>query len=92
MEAVRAAGATTVPAPLSADASDESSGGLATISWFLIPTFAAAALLLSLAAMPPAWTIRAGFPARLVNRREDLAMFGGIILLQSGILALLASI
>jgi hypothetical protein len=77
--------------PLSANASDDDSGGLGAMSWFLIPTFAAAALLLSLAAMPPALTVRVGFPTRLVNRREDLAMFGGIILLESVLLAILAS-
>jgi hypothetical protein len=55
----------------------------------LVLAFGLSALLLCLAAIPPAWSRPFGFSARLVNARGALAVAGVIVLLDSAALALL---
>lgn len=50
------------------------------------------ALLLTLAAIPPAWSIRFGFSARLGDVRGGLALAGAIILIECGFVALLLAL
>jgi hypothetical protein len=59
-------------------------------SWLLILSFGASVLLLALAAVPPAWTLRfPGYSARLVDARDIMMMAGGILLVESGVIALM---
>jgi hypothetical protein len=55
----------------------------------LIGSFGASALLFALAAVPPAWGGRFGFPARLIDFRTGLALAGGIALIESLLVAVL---
>jgi hypothetical protein len=77
--------------PLSSRDAEEESGPLSAISPLLIFAFAASALLLTLAAMPSAWSVRYGFSARLFDVRVGMAMAGAIILVESVVVTLMLS-
>jgi hypothetical protein len=78
--------AVLLPSP-SSDASD--SRRLSAISLLLILSLAAAGLLLSLAAVPRAWTLRYGFVGRLGDVRAGLRMAGTILIVESAVVALM---
>ncbi len=80
---------TTVPLALPSSVSDEESSALSAQSLLLILMFGASILLLALAAIPPAWSVRFASTARLVHTRGWMAMAGGFILLEIGVFALL---
>jgi hypothetical protein len=88
-QATRVAGERAVLLPLSSRDAEDESGQLSAISPLLILAFAASALLLALAAMPPAWSVRYGLTARLVDVRVGMAMAGAIILVESVLVTLM---
>ena len=86
VKAAHVARRTNVPLPLSSSVDDESK--LSALSSVLILTFGASALLLAVAAMPPAWSVRFGVAAHLADVRGGMALVGGSVLLGSGLAAL----
>jgi hypothetical protein len=85
VRAARITRGTAVPLAL-----DEDSSALSLTSWLLIVSFGASVLLLALAAVPPAWSLRLpGYSARLVDARDVMMMAGGILLIESGVIALM---
>jgi hypothetical protein len=76
-------------AAVSLELSEESSE-LSGTRLLLILSFGASALLLVLAAVPPAWSLRfPGYSARLVDVRDKIAMAGCLLLVESGVIALI---
>lgn len=75
--------------PLSSRDAEYESSQLSAISPLLILSFAVSVLLLALAAMPPAWSVRHGFTARLVDFRVGMAGAGALILVESVLVTLL---
>jgi hypothetical protein len=69
-------------------ASGEESGGLTLMTSLLLATFGVSVLLLTLAALPPAWSGRLALSARLYNARGAMVMAGVVLLLESGVIAL----
>jgi hypothetical protein len=80
---------TTVAGVLGSLVSDDESSTISLMNSLLILTFAVSVLLLTLAAVPPTWSGRFAFSARLYNVRGPMVMAGGILLLESGLLALM---
>jgi hypothetical protein len=80
---------TPVPPLLSSGGAEDESRAF---SLLLIGTFGVSALLLCLAAIPPAWNRPFGLSVRLAHVRGALAVVGLFILLDSAVLALLLAI
>jgi hypothetical protein len=75
------------PPALSSGGAEESEA----LPLLLIGTFGLSALLLCLAAIPPAWSRPFGVPARFVRARGGIAV-AGVLLFNTAVLALLFSI
>jgi hypothetical protein len=84
-QSINVAGERAVLIP-SGDAADSSR--LSAINLLLILSLTSAALLLSLAAVPRAWTVRYGFAGRLLDVRAGLRMAGTILIVESVVVAL----
>jgi hypothetical protein len=69
-------------------APEEDSNRLTLMNSLLLLTFGVSVLLLTLAALPPAWSGRSSVSARLYNARGAMVMAGGVLLLESGVIAL----
>jgi hypothetical protein len=89
--ATRVAGVGAVPLQVSSRDAEDEGGQLSAISPLILLSFAASALLLALAALPPAWSVRYGSLARLVDLRVGMAMAGAIILVESVVVTLMLS-
>jgi hypothetical protein len=86
VKAARVTRGTGVP-PLE---SSEESNRLSGVNVLLILSLGASTLLLALAAIPPAWTLHfPGFSAHPVAVRNKMAMAGGILLVETCLIALM---
>lgn len=71
---------------------EEETSAIAAMNSLLIFTFGASALLLALAAIPPAWSVRFGLSAHLADVRGGMALAGGGVLVGSGLAVLVLAV